>query len=122
MAKVYVAEFVDLARMTQGDSAPVIALPPTVEYSVIVSAAVSGAAQPILPTTKFIGLSCDTTCSVAIGGFPGTLGTGTALLTNMRLNANERVLVAVPNSPQYGGASTIPQIFRPQCVFTTSNV
>jgi hypothetical protein len=121
MALVYVAEYPGLANTDQSDSVPILALPPTVEYSIIVSAGSSGAAQPLRPTTKFIELSCDTTCSIAIGGFPGTIGTGSAVLTNQRLNANERVIRRVPFQPQSvtGGASVATTAYA---VFTTANV
>lgn len=121
MAKIYVSEYPGLANTDQSDSVAILAMPPTVEYSVIVSAGSSGAAQAFQPSTKFIEVSCDTTCSIAIGGFPGTLGTGSAGLTNQRLNANERVIRRVPFQPQsvIGGANVVSTAYA---IFTTSNV
>lgn len=122
MSTIYVAEYVSLANTNQSDSVPLVAMPPTIEYKVIVSAASSGAAQPFQPSTKFIEVSTDTTCSIAIGLFPGVIGTGSAGVTNKRLAQNERVIMSVPNSPQYGGASQIPQNFAAYAIFTTANV
>jgi hypothetical protein len=121
MAKIYVSEYPGLANTDQSDSVPILAMPPTVEYSVIVSAASSGAAQPFAPTTKFIEVSCDTTCSIAIGGFPGVVGTGSAGLSNQRLNANDRVIRRVPFQPQSvtQGASVATTAYA---IFTTANV
>lgn len=116
MSKIYVAEFPGLAATDQGDSVSLVPLPPTVEYTVIVSAGSSGAAQPFLPTTKFIEVSTDTTASIAIGLFPGVIGTGSAGLTNCRLAPNERVLRRVPYSQP-----TI-QTQSQYAIFTTANV
>jgi hypothetical protein len=121
MSKIYVAEYVDLAGCMDG-SVAIMPEPPTVEYQVIVSAASSGAATPFLPSTKFIEVSTDTTCSIVIGLFPGVIGTGTALLTNKRLFANERLIMRVPPavSPQMTGNSfTAPARYA---IFTTANV
>jgi hypothetical protein len=122
MAKVYVAEYPGLATTDQSDSVPILAMPPTTEYSVIVSAGSSGAAQPILPTTKFIEFSCDTTCSIAIGGFQGTVGTGSAGVNNQRLQANERVIRRVPFQQQSSGPGVYGTLTTAYGVFTTSNV
>lgn len=117
MSKIYVAEYPGLATTDQSDSVAILALPPTVEYTIIVSAASSGAAQPLQATTKFVEISCDTTCSIAIGPF----ATGSAGLSNQRLQANERVIRRVPVSPQ----STSPTgsiLTTAYGVFTTANV
>jgi hypothetical protein len=123
MSKIYVCEVVDVAQMSQSDSTPILPAPSSVEYTVIVSAGVSGAAQPFQPATRFIEVSTDTTCSIAIGQFPGTVGTGTAVLTNRRLQTNERITLRVPFYPQ----NTSPQgsqsgNYVPYCIFTTANV
>jgi hypothetical protein len=122
MSLVYVAEYPGLASTDQSDSVAILALPPTVEYTIIVSAGSSGAAQPLKPTTKFVEISCDTTCSISIGGFPGTVGTGSALLTNQRLNANERVIRRVPYQQQSSGAGVYGTVTTAYGVFTTANV
>lgn len=121
MSQIFVSEYPGLANTDQSDSVPILAMPPTVEYSIIVSAASSGAAKPFQPSTKFVEISCDTTCSIAVGQFPGTIGTGSAGLTNQRLNANERVIRRVPFQPQSvtAGASVVTTAY---CVFTTANV
>jgi hypothetical protein len=123
MSKIYVCEVVDVANMSQSDSTPILPTPSSVEYTVIVSAGISGAAQPFLPSTRFIEVSSDVICSINIGQFPGTLGTGTVALTNRRLNANERITLRVPFYPP----NTSPQgsqsgNYVPYCIFTTSNV
>ena|SRR5882757_6479308 len=122
MAKIYVSEYPGLATTDQSDSVAILAMPPTVEYSVIVSAGISGSAQPIQPTTKFVEISCDTTCSIAIGGFPGTVGTGTATLSNQRLNANDRVIRRVPFQQQSSGPGVYNTITTAYGIFTTANV
>jgi hypothetical protein len=122
MALVYVSEYPGLATTDQSDSVPILAMPPTVEYSIIVSAASSGAAQPIRPTTKFIEFSCDTTCSIAIGGFQGSIGTGSAGLNNQRLQANERVIRRVPFQQQSSGPGIYGTLTTAYGVFTTANV
>lgn len=123
MSKIYVCEVVDVAQMSQNDSTPILPVPSNAEYSVIVSAGVSGAALPFLPTTRFIEVSTDTTCSIAIGQFPGTVGTGTALLTNRRLNANDRITLRVPYYPPNTSPNGAPMGNNvAYCIFTTANV
>jgi hypothetical protein len=118
MAKIYVAEYPGLAATDQSDSVPILALPPTVEYTVIVSAGSSGAAQPIQSSTKFIEVSTDTTCSIAIGP---TLS-GSAGLTNQRLNVNERVIRRVPYQQQSSGPGVYNTLTTAYSIFTTANV
>jgi hypothetical protein len=117
MSKIYVAEFAGLGGTDQGDSVPILAIPATVEYTIIVSAASSGAAQAIQPTTKFVEISTDTTCSFVIG----TSG-GAALLTNCRLQTNERVIRRVPTTPQTGGPGSLQLVNSTLWLFTTANV
>src|SRR5712664_1028078 len=118
MAKIYVAEYPGLATTDQSDSVPILALPPTVEYTVIVSAGSSGAAQPIQSTTKFVEISTDTTCSIAFGPTAG----GSAGLTNQRLQTNERVIRRVPFQQQSSGPGVYPTLTTAYSIFTTSNV
>jgi len=125
MSKIYVTEYPGLAGASNGDGGAVaiLAVPPTISYTVIVSAAVSGAAQPFAQSTRFVEISCDTTCSVAFGLFPGVIGTGTALLTDCRLQANDRIIRAVPPNPVNTapvGGLVINN--RGYAVFTTANV
>jgi hypothetical protein len=116
MSKIYVAEFPSLGTTDQSDSVNILPVPPTIEYTVIVSAGSSGAAQPFAPSTKFIEVSADTTCSIAIGGFPGVLGTGSAGLNNCRLSPGERIIRRVPFSQSTIQSSTA------YAIFTTANV
>ena len=122
MSKIYVCEVADVAQMSQSDSTHILPAPSSAEYTVIVSAGISGAAQPFLPTTRFIEVSTDTTCSIAIGPFPGVVGTGTALLTNRRLVANERITLRVPYGSQQTAHQGGPVVNTNYCIFTTSNV
>ena len=123
MSKIYVCEVVDVAQMSQSDSTSILPAPSNAEYSVIVSAASSGAAQPFLPTTRFIEVSCDTTCSIAVGQFPGVIGTGSAGLTNRRLNTNERITLRVPFYPPQTAPGAGPSRNNvAYCIFTTANV
>ena len=117
MAKIYVAEFTGLAATEQSDSVPILAVPATSEYTVIVSAGISGSAQPIQATTKFVEISTDTTCSFVIG----PAGTS-ALLSNCRLQANERVIRRVPTTPQTSGPGSQQLTPVANFIFTTSNV
>jgi hypothetical protein len=98
MATLRIAEFSGLGRTDQNDSVAILPVPPTVEQSVTVSASGVVIANPFQPTTKFVELCTDTTCSVAFGVF-ANLTTGTVTTGNGRLNANERVIRAVPNTP-----------------------
>lgn len=118
MSKIYVAEYPGLAATDQSDSVPILALPPTVEYTVIVSAGSSGAAQPLQASTKFVEISTDTTCSIAIGP---TL-TGSAGLTNQRLQTNERVIRRVPFQQQGAGPGYQGTLTTNYSIFTTANV
>ena len=123
MSQIFVCEAPSLGATVANEGAvAVMPAPSTAEYNVIVSAGSSGPPQPIAPTTAFLEVSCDTTCSIAIGLYPGVIGTGSAKLTNRRLNANDRILLRVPSSPTYGGASTIPQTAPVYGIFTTANV
>ena len=120
MAKLYVSEYPGLALTDQADSVPLLACPPSVEYSIIVSAGSSGPPQPLQATTKFVELSCDTTCSYVIASFVGSV----AALSNCRLNANERVIRRVPfnfeGNINRGGV--YPVLSTAYGVFTTANV
>lgn len=123
MSKIYVTEYPGLANGAGGDSTNILAVPPTISYTVVVSAAVSGAAQPFAQSTRFVEISCDTTCSIAFGLFPGAIGTGTALLTDCRLQSNDRIIRAVPANPVNTapvGGLVINN--RGYAVFTTANV
>jgi len=123
VSKIYVCEVVDVAQMSQSDSTPILPAPSSAEYTVIVSAGISGAAQPFLPTTRFIEVSTDTTCSIAIGQFPGVVGTGTALLTNRRLQSNERITLRVPFYPPNTSPNGAPMGNNiAYGIFTTANV
>lgn len=122
MSLVYVAEYGGLAVTDNSDSVNILQLPPSAEYTVIVSAASSGAAKPIQPSTKFISLSCDTTCSISVGVFPGQLNTGSANVNNQRLAANERVIFRVPFQQQTSGPGTYNVLTTAYGVFTTANV
>jgi hypothetical protein len=122
MSKIYVCEVVDVAQMSQSDSTPILPAPSSAEYSVIVSAGVSGAAQPFLPSTRFIEVSTDTTCSIGIGPFPGVIGTGTATLSSRRLNSNDRITLRVPYYPPQTGPQAGPSSSVQYCIFTTANV
>jgi hypothetical protein len=85
----------------------ILPVPPTLESQVTVSA--SGVIfGPFQPSTQFVELCAQTTCSVFFGLF-SALSTASVTTGNGRLNANDRVIRRVPSSPQYGGASTIPQ-------------
>lgn len=117
MSQIYVAEYPGLAQTDQGDSVDLFLMPPTVEYSVIVSAGSSGAAKPFQQSTKFIEVSTDTTCSIAIGLF----GSGAAGLTNLRLNANERTRRRVPFFPPQTGPTSPGTNVTQYAIFTTAN-
>jgi hypothetical protein len=117
MAKIYVAEYPGLGTTEQGDSVAILALPPTTEYTVIVSAGTSVAAQAILPTTRYVELSTDTTCSYIMG-----TATSGITVSNCRLNANERVVRRVPTSPQVAGPGSFQLAPLANFIITTSNV
>jgi len=118
MAQIYVAEYPGLATTDQSDSVAILALPPTAEYTVIVSAGSSRSAQPIQATTKFVEISCDTTCSISVG----PTVSGSAGITNQRLNANERVIRRVPFQQQSTGPGVYPTLTTAYSIFTTANV
>ena len=116
MSKIYVSEYAGLANTDQSDSVPILAIPALAEYTVIVSAGSSGAAQPFQAATKFIEVSTDTTCSIVVGPAGST-----AALTNCRLQTNERVIRRVPFQPQTGYPNS-PVLTTAQFIFTTANV
>jgi hypothetical protein len=116
MSQIYVCEVQGLGQTDQADSVNILPAPSTVEYTVIVSAGSSGSAKPIQATTKFVEISADTTCSVVIG----VTGT-TAALTNRRLNANERIILRVPNVPPLRASLNQPAP-PANFIFTTANV
>jgi hypothetical protein len=97
MPTLRIAEFAGLGRTGQGDSTTILPFP-TTEQSVVVSASGVIIGNPFQPTTQFVELCTDTTCSIAFGVF-GSLTTGTVTTGNGRLNANERLIRAVPNTP-----------------------
>jgi len=98
MATLRVAEFPGLARTDQSDSVAILPVPPTVEQSVVVSASGVVIGQPFQASTKFVELCTDTTCSIAFGLY-SALTTATVTTGNGRLNANERVIRAIPSTP-----------------------
>jgi hypothetical protein len=118
MSTIYVAEYAGLAQCEQSDSVTIFALPPSVEYTVIVSAGSSGAANPIRPDTKYVEISTDTTCSIAIGPTSG----GSALLTNQRLAPNERIVRRVPYQRPSDARNIYGVLTTAYSVFSTANV
>jgi hypothetical protein len=113
MSKIYVSEFPGLAQTDQSDSVNILAVPATVEYTVIVSAGSSGG-PALQPSTKFVELSTDTTASFIIASAVGSV----AALTNCRLSIGERIVRRVPTIGP-SGASNTPSQFA---IFTTANV
>jgi len=97
MATLRIAEFPGLAQTDQGDSTTILAVPPTAEQSVTVSASGVVIANPFRPDTKFVELCTDTTCSIAFGIF-SALTTATVTTGNGRLNANERLIRRIPQT------------------------
>jgi hypothetical protein len=118
MSQIFVCELPGLAQTDQADSVSIVPAPSTAEYNVIVSAGSSGAAAPFLPGTKFIEVSCDTTCSINVAVF----GTGTAALTNRRLNANERITLRVPTFPIRTNPGSPSDTGARYAIYTTANV
>lgn len=118
MAKIYVAEYPGLATTDQSDSVAILALPPTVEYTIIVSAGVSGAAQPIQSTTKYVEISTDSTCSITLA----PTAAPACPLTAQRLNQNERVIRRVPFQQQSSGPGVYGTLTTAYSIFTTANV
>jgi hypothetical protein len=117
MSKLYVVEVAELAGVQSVDGAvAVFPVPTLAEYSITVSAGSSGGPN-LQPATKWVELSCDTTCSFAIG----PTATASAGLSNARLNANDRVIRRVPYQPQSvtAGASVLTTAYA---IFTTANV
>ena len=112
MSVLLVSEFSGLGGGPSVDGQiAILPVPPTLETQVTVSA--SGVVfGPFQPTTQFVELCAQTTCSVAFGLY-SALTTATVTTGNGRINANERVVRRVPGFNQYGGASTIPQTFAP---------
>jgi hypothetical protein len=121
MSNVYVCEVVDVAQMSQSDSTPILPTPSTVEYKVIVSAASSGGPAFQL-NTRFIEVSADTTCSIVIGQYPGIIGTGSAAVTNRRLQSNDRITLRVPFYPPNTAPGGAPSSAVAYCIYTTANV
>lgn len=117
MAKIYVSEYPGLASTDQGDSINILSMPPTVEYQVVVTAGVSGAAQPLQASTKFVEISCDSTCSITIA----PTANPACPLTAQRLQTNDRVIRRVPYQGQTGWPNT-PVLTTSYSIFTTSNV
>jgi hypothetical protein len=108
MSFLLVSEFPGLAGTQANEGAvDLLPVPPTIETQVTVSA--SGVIfGPFKPSTTFIELCAQTTCSVFFGLF-STLTTASVTTGNGRININERIIRRIPNSPQYAGASAIPQ-------------
>jgi len=98
MATLRVAEYPGLGQIDQSGSVAILPVPPTIEQSVTVSASGVIIGAPFQPTTKFVELCTDTTCSIAFGIF-SALTTATVTTGNGRLNANERIIRAVPSTP-----------------------
>lgn len=109
MSFLLVSEFPGLAGTQANEGAvPILPVPPTLETQVTVSA--SGVIfGPFNPSTTFVEMCAQTTCSVFFGLY-SALTTATVTTGNGRINANERLTRRIPNSPQYAGASQIPQV------------
>lgn len=116
MSLIYVSEFGDVAQMSQGDSTEMFASPAITSYTIIVSAGASGG--PILqPRTKFVELSCDTTCSFRID----IAATGSCGIADTRLNANERIRRRVQTNQSTFGPGVNPVATTQYAIFTTAN-
>lgn len=88
MAVLYVAEFHSIAPVNNpGASAfastPIAFMPPSMEQTVPISSS-SATSNPFAATTRFIRVSTDTTCSIAIG-----TNNPAATTSNARLAANQ---------------------------------
>jgi hypothetical protein len=106
MSFLLVAEFPGLGNTYDGP-VPILPVPPTLETQVTVSA--SGVIfGPFQPSTTFVEMDAQTTCSVVFGLY-SSLTTASVTTGNGRININERIVRRIPCSQQIGGASTIPQ-------------
>lgn len=104
MATLRVAEFAGVGSTDLG--VPILAAPALAEQSVTVSASGVILTAPFQPNTRFIEMCTDTTCSVFIGLY-STLSTSSVTTGNGRINANERVIRAVPGVPAWGPGSNV---------------
>jgi hypothetical protein len=108
MSVLLISEFPGLAGTQANEGAvPILPVPATLESQVTVSS-IPVLFGPFQPSTAFVELCAQTTCSILFGLY-GTLTTGMITTGSGRINANERVIRRIPFSPQYGGASAIPQ-------------
>jgi hypothetical protein len=110
MATLRIAEFSGLGQTDQGDSTTILAVPPTAEQSVTVSASGVVIGKPFQQTTKFIELCTDTTCSIAFGIF-STLTTATVTTGNGRLNVNERLIRRIPQTTLTNQSNAPPILY-----------
>lgn len=122
MSRVIVCEVAELAgTQAQEGAVSILPTPSLAEYAVIVSAGSSGG-PAFQPTTKWIEVSTDTTCSVVVGPAPGqpNLTTGVAGTSNRRLNANDRITLRVPVFAQSVVAGVLTTLAQ-YALFTTAN-
>src|ERR1700676_460719 len=101
MSFLLVSEFPGLGGTVSGDGqVSILPVPPTKESQVTVSA--SGVVfGPFQPSTAFIELCAQTTCSVVYGLY-STLTTASVTTGNVRINSNERLTRRIPFSPNQG--------------------
>jgi len=117
---LYISEYLALAGNQDSGAVAILPIPPTVQTALVTSAITSYSAVPLQNSTAFIELCTDTTCSVLILPF-ATLSTYTFTTQVGRLNANERIIRRVPCSPQWGGASTDPQLNATYGIVTSAS-
>ena len=104
---LYIAEYTALAANHDSGAVAILPVPPIFSSALVTSATSSATPIPLQPSTQFIELCTDTTCSVLILPF-AQVGAYTFTTQVGRLNANERIIRRVPCSPQSGGAVENP--------------
>jgi hypothetical protein len=90
MAKVYIAEFSDVAHL---NGCPIAMMPPLAEQTVAIGAEADSSA--FNDSTRYIRVQNDAICSIAIGTAP------TASTSTLRLPADSTEYFAVPRGAGY---------------------
>jgi hypothetical protein len=104
MPTLHIAEYPGLAATVANEGAvPILPVPPTTEQVIALLNTMTAIPVPFQPTTAWVELCTDTTCSIVFGPYAtlSTIATLTSSSGQGRLNANERIIRRIPFSPTY---------------------
>jgi len=99
MAFLYIAEYAGMAASLSDSPPAIVPVPPLVVQAPIANAGAAVNSLPFNAQTRFVEVSTDSVCSIK---FSPASAPVSATTSDIRLAANERKLVGVPNGAGVG--------------------